>query len=312
MIYFNKYKILKLYFIDWLVIYVYCDICSVKDIHKKTDKNDFHKNNKYLMCMYKYQNDKSAKEKLILNNVNLVRKIAFKKSKISSLTYDDLVQEGILGLIRGIDKFDTSKGTEFSTYVYYWINQYIDRAIYDRGFLIRLPIHIIEKINKINKLQKNQLLNIGYIDKKQICKELKISCKEYEELKKYELKIKKISSLNQNINSEEGNNDDSQLEDIIPYSGNLSYCDLEDDNIEDEVYKKFLRKDIERVLNTLSPREENIIRQRFGLYEKEPKTLEEIGEDYKLTRERIRQIEEAAIRKLRHASRSIYLRDYVI
>lgn len=292
---------------------MYCDIHDIKQMHHEfSEEETSQDSNKTLLYLYKVNGDKTAKEKLILNNINLVRKIAFKKCKLCSFTYEDLVQEGIMGLIKGIEKFDINRKNEFSTYAYYWINQYIDRAIYDRGFLVRLPIHVIEKINKINKIEKEQLSDIGYIKKNTLCEKLSITLEEYEELKDYEDKIKKIVSLNQSINSEESVNDESQLIDLIPYSYSLTNFEYEDCSVEDKVYRKLLKGDIDKVLHTLSPREEKIIRDRFGLYEKKPKTLEEIGSYYKVTRERIRQIEAKAIRKLRHPSRTKSLRDYFI
>lgn len=291
---------------------MYCDIHDINKLHQETDsKNTSYENNKKLIYLYKANGDMKAKEKLILNNINLVRKIAFKKSKISSFTYEDLIQEGVIGLIKGIEKFDINKGTEFSTYVYYWINQHIDRAIYDKGFLVRLPVHVIEKINKINRIEKSQLCSYGYIKKEFICSKLNISLEEYEEMKEFEDKIKWIVSLNQSASSEDGS-DEGELLDIIPSYYSLNSYVYDDFNVEDKVYRNLLRKDIERVLQTLSPREEKIIRDRFGLYEREPKTLEEIGKYYKITRERIRQIEAKAIRKLRHPTRARALKDYII
>ncbi|WP_102401063.1 sigma-70 family RNA polymerase sigma factor [Haloimpatiens massiliensis] len=291
---------------------MYCGIHDINKLHQETDsKNTFYENNKELIYLYKVKGDMKSKEKLILNNINLVRKVAFKKSKISSFTYEDLIQEGIIGLIKGIEKFDINKGTEFSTYVYYWINQHIDRAIYDKGFLVRLPVHVIEKINKINGIEKNQLCRYGCIKKELICKQLNISLEEYEEMKELQNRIKRIASLNQSANSEDGI-DEGELLDIIPSYYSLNSYIYDDFDVEDTVYRNLLRKDIEKVLQTLSPREEKIIRDRFGLYEREPKTLEEIGKYYKITRERIRQIEAKTIRKLRHPTRARILKDYII
>ncbi|WP_459253873.1 sigma-70 family RNA polymerase sigma factor [Haloimpatiens myeolchijeotgali] len=253
-----------------------------------------------------------AKEALILNNINLVRKIAYRKSNFCSFNYEDLIQEGVLGLIKGIEKFDINRNTGFATYVYYWVVQSIDRAIYDRGFLVRLPVHIIEKINKINKLEKQYLINDGEIKEDLICQKLDISTNEYNELKAYEQNMKRISSLNQSVISEDAS-DDGQLLDIIPYSAKIDISENKENiNVEDMVFSKFLRIDIDKLLCTLTPREENVIRQRFGLYNEKPKTLEEIGKSYNVTRERVRQIEKKAIRKLRHPSRSKKLRDYLV
>ncbi|WP_373898236.1 RNA polymerase sigma factor RpoD/SigA [Haloimpatiens sp. FM7315] len=290
---------------------MYYNVSNLIDANNQFDKcSEIHESNKKLIYRYKVYNDILAKEKLIVNNVNLVRKIAYKKAKLSCFTYEDLVQEGIIGLIKGIEKFDIRRGTEFSTYAYYWINQSIDRAIYDRGFVVRIPVHIIEKINKISKVEKEQMANLGEIDKKKLCEVFGISEKEYEDLKLYDAEMKKMVSLNQSINSEEGS-EDSELLDVIPASYKLYSVSDDENNVEGLVHCRFLKKDIRKMLNTLSPREEEILTQRFGLDEGKPKTLEEIGKEYNLTRERIRQIEARAIRKLKHPSRARCLKDYL-
>jgi RNA polymerase primary sigma factor len=273
-------------------------------------KDDYYKlSNEELIRIYKLSNDMKARECLLLKNKNLVKKAAYIRKTYSSLEYDDLVQEGMIGLIYGIEKYDIKYETQFTTYAYYWIVQVIDRAIYDKGSLVRLPVHLIEKMNKLSKLEGQRAVLDGRVTPDEICRNLNISISEYNLLKFYIQNFKSIASLNKAV-GEEGGDSDSELIDFIPSSSKLSDPSPSEDETEDTVMRNELRKDIDDLLSTLSPREEKILRLRFGLDDGRDRTLEEVGKEFNVTRERIRQIEARALRKLRHPSRSKKLRDY--
>ncbi|WP_461206545.1 sigma-70 family RNA polymerase sigma factor [Clostridium sp. DL1XJH146] len=264
--------------------------------------------NEELFNIYKEDEDKIAKEYLIINNLPLVKKIAYKNYNNSSLSYEDLVQEGIIGLIYGIDKYDLTYGTKFSTYAYYWIQEVVDRSIYNKGQNIRFPMYIIEKMNKIAKLENNDNYSID-----SICTELNITQNQYFMLKYYFKYLKNVISLNEFIKD---CNRDSEAELIefvseekaVYYEDNASEGDS---SVETTVMNKLLKKEIDTLLSILSPREETILRLRFGLDDDHPRTLEEIGNLFNLTRERIRQIESKALRKLRHPSHSKKIKEYL-
>ena len=268
--------------------------------------------NEDLLQLYKTEEDLVAREQLILRNIPLIKTLANKRMNFSNMPYEDLVQEGIIGLIYGIEKYDASFGTKFSTYVFYWILEVIDRSIYNKGSIIRFPMHMIEKMNKINKLEKENSIKLVYTEE-DICSKVGISINEYHLIKYYSSYYKNIVSLNKLVNDASVEND-SQLLDFVSENNSIyEETELFSDtsNVEDEVLKKSLKKEITLILQTLTPREEKILRLRYGLDDDNPRTLEEIGNIFNLTRERIRQIENKALRKLRHPGRAKRLKEYI-
>lgn len=269
-------------------------------------------NNEELLEIYKSQNDLEARKELIVKNLPLVKRLANKRINFSSLSYEDLVQEGVIGLIYGIEKYDPSFGTKFSTYVFYWILEVIDRSIYNKGSFIRFPMHMIEKMNKITKLEKENSEEFKYSEK-DICAKVGISKNEYYTIKYYYSYYRNIASLNKYINDANLEND-SQLIDFVSESNDIYDIEKKQSDfssVEQNVEKKALRNEIMYLLTTLTPREEKILRLRYGLDDDHPRTLEEIGKIFNLTRERIRQIESKALRKLKHPIRAKKLRDFV-
>ncbi|WP_054870541.1 RNA polymerase sigma factor RpoD/SigA [Caloranaerobacter sp. TR13] len=269
---------------------------------KEDNKSYWYKSfneNLRLIKEYKKTKDINIRNQIIVNNIKLIKKYAYKYSAKSSLEYDDLVNEGVFGMIHAIESFDTNRNNEFSTYAVYWIKQRIRRAVQDKGYIIRLPVHLNEKIEKLIRLE-NKFAIMGLdIDEKEICKALDITIEKYYELKKINNTFLNLSSLNAFVGDEE----ESELIEFIPAD--------EEESLEDIIIKKELSKEIDLVLSTLKPREENVIRQRFGFDNGEEKTLEQVGKNLGVTRERIRQIETKAIKKLRHPIRSKRLRAYL-